>query len=83
MPAVQPASHALSRPPCLAAPPHPTPLTARSRTFSHARKPAILQLLLGPCCNVVSPRKDQSIKLKEEYHHFRNRSGACIAVPLA
>ncbi|KAL4449473.1 hypothetical protein ABPG77_007117 [Micractinium sp. CCAP 211/92] len=44
------------------------------RKFSSAKKPAILQLLLGPCSNVVSPRKDQSIKLKEEYHHFRNRS---------
>ncbi|EFN59747.1 hypothetical protein CHLNCDRAFT_59538 [Chlorella variabilis] len=44
------------------------------RKFSNARKPAILQLLLGPCCNVVSIRKDQSIKLKEEYHRFRNRS---------
>ncbi|PSC69322.1 transmembrane 120-like protein isoform B [Micractinium conductrix] len=44
------------------------------RKFSTARKPAILRFLLGPCCNVVSVRKDQSIKLKEEYHHFRNRS---------
>ncbi|KAI3429588.1 hypothetical protein D9Q98_005674 [Chlorella vulgaris] len=44
------------------------------RKFSSTAKPAILQLLLGPYCNVVSIRKDQSIKLKDEYQRFRNRS---------
>jgi hypothetical protein len=44
------------------------------RKYGITRKPAILQLLLGPCSNVVSIRKDQSIQLKEEYHRFRNNS---------
>jgi hypothetical protein len=92
------------------------------RKFSSTAKPAILQLLLGPYCNVVSIRKvrwglasvcaagrqalsdlaprpcvcsqrvlstgcppllmqDQSIKLKDEYQRFRNRSG--MASPLS
>jgi hypothetical protein len=33
---------------------------------------------------MVLPLQDQSIKLKEEYHHFRNRSGwlqpHCVAI---
>lgn len=42
--------------------------------------PAIIAWMLGSSTNVVSMRKDQSIKLKENYHAFRTR---CAYVMIA
>jgi hypothetical protein len=44
------------------------------RKYTKVKKPWLLDLLIGPSSNVVSIRKDESLKLKEDYHHFRNRS---------
>lgn len=42
--------------------------------FTRRRNPWILRALLGSSTNVVAPRKEQSLRLKEEYHTFRNKS---------
>jgi hypothetical protein len=46
-----------------------------SRTFSGIKKPFMLKLMLGPSVDVAAFGKDTSLKLKEEYHGFRNKSG--------
>lgn len=44
------------------------------RKFLRVRKPRLLGGFLGPSTNVMSYRRDESIKVKEEYQAFRNRS---------
>ena len=56
-------------------PPHPS--ASPSRVFTRTHKPAIIHWMLGSAANVVSLRKDQTIKLKETYHNFRTRCGGC------
>ncbi|GAB4822454.1 hypothetical protein N2152v2_009500 [Parachlorella kessleri] len=48
------------------------------RKFMKIRRPAILSFLLGVSTYVVTVRKEQSLKLKEEYHGFRTRSAYTI-----
>ncbi|CAK0752938.1 hypothetical protein CVIRNUC_002183 [Coccomyxa viridis] len=40
--------------------------------------PALLKLLLGQHCNVMTLQRKEAIKLKEEYHTFRDRSGVIL-----
>lgn len=44
------------------------------RKFLRVKKPALLGTFLGPSANVRALRRDESIRIKEEYHAFRNRS---------
>lgn len=44
------------------------------RKYTKVKKPWLLRLLVGPSTNCISIRKDESLRLKEEYHTFRNRS---------
>lgn len=49
-------------------------LSSPRRKFLRVRKPKLLGAFLGASANVLSYRRDESIKIKEEYHAFRNRS---------
>ncbi|KAK9906837.1 hypothetical protein WJX75_008890 [Coccomyxa subellipsoidea] len=40
--------------------------------------PALLTLLLGQQCNLVTLQRKEAIKLKEEYHAFRDRCGVIL-----
>lgn len=60
-------------------PPPAPPPPRRRRKFLRTRRPAILALLLGAHTNVVTVRKDLSLKLKEEYHTFR-RGGVAMGL---
>ena len=44
------------------------------RNYMKSKKPAMLGLFLGESCNVNSLRRDEAIRIKHEYHAFRNRS---------
>ncbi|KAG7666873.1 hypothetical protein Ndes2526B_g04637 [Nannochloris sp. 'desiccata'] len=44
------------------------------RKFQKSRKPALLGTFLGPSVNVLALRRDESMRIKEDYHSFRNRS---------
>lgn len=50
------------------------------RRYSRAHPPAILQWLLGGAVDVVLLRKDQSQRLRTDYHNFRDRAGWTMAV---
>ena len=44
------------------------------RKFRRVKKPALLGTFLGPHVNVLALRRDESLRIKEDYHSFRNRS---------
>ena len=47
----------------------------RRRKLLKQRNPRLLEVLLGRHANVVTLQRAEGIRLKEEYHAFRDRTG--------
>ncbi|KAL3148472.1 hypothetical protein ABBQ38_013917 [Trebouxia sp. C0009 RCD-2024] len=50
------------------------------RKLLKQKQPSLLAWLLGPRTNVISVRRNESIRLKEEYHAFRDKMGVIMFV---
>ncbi|KAK9798540.1 hypothetical protein WJX73_001107 [Symbiochloris irregularis] len=50
------------------------------RKLNKQKLPALLRLLLGSRISVVTTRRNEAIKLKEEYHSFRDRGGVYLFI---
>jgi hypothetical protein len=50
------------------------------RKLLKQRNPRALQVLLGRNTNVVTLQRSEGIRMKEEYHSFRDRTG-CAPCP--
>jgi hypothetical protein len=51
------------------------PAVACRRKLLKQRNPRALQVLLGRNTNVVTLQRSEGIRMKEEYHSFRDRTG--------
>lgn len=50
------------------------------RKLQKQKQPSLLAWLLGPRTNVISARRNEGIRLKEEYHAFRDKMGVIMFV---